>query len=61
VISVLVNTKTILAVEVLRKAYKKTEDEETKALIIEVLCYHLTEEALPEIEQYKKKVYLLPN
>jgi hypothetical protein len=56
-ISVLANTKTTLAVEVLRKAYKKTEDEETKALIIEALCYHLTEEALPEIEQYMRKGY----
>ncbi len=56
-VSVLANTKTTQAVEVLRKAYKKTDDEEMKALIIEALCHHLTKEALPEIEQYIRKGY----
>jgi uncharacterized protein YecA (UPF0149 family) len=56
-VSILANTKTTLAVEVLRIAYKKTDDEEKKSLIIEALCHHLTEEALPEIEHYIRNGY----
>jgi hypothetical protein len=56
-VSVLANTKTNLAVDVLRNAYKKKNDEDSKALIIEALCHHLTEEALPEIEDYIRNGY----
>jgi SEC-C motif len=51
-ISILGNTKTPLAVDVLRKVYWEQEDEETKALVIEALCHQLTDEAMPEIEDY---------
>ncbi|WP_219620114.1 SEC-C metal-binding domain-containing protein [Bacillus sp. T33-2] len=56
-VSVLANTKTPLAVEKLRELYKKTTDDENKTMIIEALCHQLTEEALPEIEQFAKEGY----
>ncbi|WP_199222367.1 MULTISPECIES: SEC-C metal-binding domain-containing protein [unclassified Geobacillus] len=54
-ISVLANTKSTLAVDVLKNAYRREMDDDIKSLLFEALCQQLSEEALPEINEYMEK------
>jgi hypothetical protein len=53
--SVIENIKSDLAVQVLREDYQHSEEFEDQDLLIEALCYQLSNEALPEICDHMKK------
>jgi SEC-C motif len=53
--SIIANIKTPFAVQTLRDAYKNSKAVEDKEVLFEPLCHQLSEEALPEINDYMKK------
>lgn len=53
-ISVLSGTKTPLATKVLKELFYEVEYEDEQDLVFEALCHQLSEDALPEIEEYMK-------
>ncbi|WP_160724792.1 YecA family protein [Bacillus sp. USDA818B3_A] len=55
--SIVENTKTDYAVQVLREAYRTASELEDQDLLIEALCHHFSKEALPEISEHMKKEY----
>ncbi|MDQ0201140.1 YecA family protein [Neobacillus ginsengisoli] len=55
--SVIENIKSDFAVQVLREAYREAEEIDNQDLLIEALCHHLSEKALPEISGHMKLEY----
>lgn len=51
-ISILENTKTPLAFETLQLMYKEMDNMDSKSMVIEGLCHHLNEQALPQVQDF---------
>lgn len=55
--SIIENIKSDFAVKVLREAYRSAKQLDDQDILIEALCHHLSEEALPEINKHMELDY----